>query len=382
MTIFDNKFSRRRNHKKMKIMTIFGTRPEIIRLSPVMKILDRHCEHITVHTGQNFQESLSDIFIKDLEVRTPDVHFGIKAKSFGEQIGQILSKTDDVLEHYKPDKVLILGDTNSALAAIVAARRGIPIFHMEAGNRCFDNRVPEEVNRRIIDHSSTILLPYTERSKENLVNEGIERERIYVTGNPIKEVLDSFNPKIEQSDALEKFGEKPFEYFLVTLHRSENVDFYDRLNKIFESFASIVDKFGRNMLISVHPRTAEKMAKFGLKPNSDKIKLLEPLGFFDFIKLEKNAAAVLTDSGTVQEECAIFGIPNITLRDVTERPETIECGSNMLSGADLDSILCSLELTLSQTVKWKPPREYLVENVAQTVGKIVLGYTSTRKHLS
>jgi UDP-N-acetylglucosamine 2-epimerase (non-hydrolysing) len=347
-----------------------------------MKILDMYSEHITVHTGQNFQESLSDIFIKDLEVRTPDVHFGVKSSSFGEQIGQILSKTDEVLEKHKPDKVLILGDTNSALSAIIAARRGIPIFHMEAGNRCFDNRVPEEVNRRIIDHSSTILLPYTERSKENLVSEGIERERIYVTGNPIKEVLDIFSQKIEQSDALEKFGEKPFDYFLVTLHRSENVDLPERLNKILESFNRIVEKFGRNMLISVHPRTAEKLTKFGLKPKSDKITLLEPLGFFDFVKLEKNALAVLTDSGTVQEECAIFGIPNVTLRDVTERPETIECGSNILSGADNNSILSSLELAISQPANWNAPKEYLVKNVAQIVSKIVLGYTSTRKHTS
>ncbi len=347
-----------------------------------MKILDCHCEHLTVHTGQNFQESLSDIFIRDLDVRTPDVHFGIKSSSFGEQIGQILSKTDEVLEKHKPDKVLILGDTNSALSAIIAARRGIPIFHMEAGNRCFDNRVPEEVNRRIIDHSSTILLPYTERSKENLVAEGIERERIYVTGNPIKEVLDTFSEQIERSIALEKFREKPFGYFLVTLHRSENVDMPERLRTILQSFELIVEKFNKNMLVSVHPRTAEKMLKFGIKPESDKIKLFEPLGFFDFVKLEKNAFAVLSDSGTVQEECAIFKIPNVTVRDVTERPETIECGSNILSGADSDSILESLELAVSQPADWTAPKEYLVENVARTVSKIVLGYTSTRKHTS
>jgi UDP-N-acetylglucosamine 2-epimerase (non-hydrolysing) len=347
-----------------------------------MKILDQHSEHITVHTGQNFQESLSDIFIKDLEVRTPDVHLDIKSTSFGEQIGQILTKTDEVLEKQKPDKVLILGDTNSALSAIIAARRGIPIFHMEAGNRCFDNRVPEEVNRRIIDHSSTILLPYTERSKENLVGEGIERERIYVTGNPIKEVLENFSSKIEQSNALRRFKENPSEYFLVTLHRSENVDLSERLEKILDSFFRIVEKFGKNMLVSVHPRTAEKLSRFGLKPKSDKIKLLEPLGFFDFVKLEKNALAVLTDSGTVQEECAIFGIPNVTLRDVTERPETIECGSNILSGVDNDSILSSLDLAISQSVSWKAPKEYMVENVAQIVSKIILGYTSTRKHTS
>jgi len=184
----------------MKIMTIFGTRPEIIRLSLVMKVLDQHCEHVAVHTGQNYDESLSDVFIKDLEVRTPDVHLGIKSKSFADQFGEIITKCDRLLETHRPDRVLILGDTNSALSAIAAARRQIPVFHMEAGNRCYDNRVPEEINRRIIDHSSTILLPYTERSKENLVNEGIERERIFVTGNPINEVLNTYSDKIDASD--------------------------------------------------------------------------------------------------------------------------------------------------------------------------------------
>ncbi|MDQ3041708.1 MAG: UDP-N-acetylglucosamine 2-epimerase (non-hydrolyzing) [Acidobacteriota bacterium] len=366
----------------MKVMTIFGTRPEIIRLSPVLKILDQYCEHTTVHTGQNYHESLSDIFIKELEVRPPDAHFGIKSKNFGEQIGQILAKTDEVLERYKPDKILILGDTNSALSAIVAARRGIPVFHMEAGNRCYDNRVPEEVNRRIIDHSSQVLLPYTERSKENLVREGIERERIFVTGNPIKEVLDIFSEKIELSDSLVRFGVEEFDYFLVTVHRSENVDDYARLKQILDGFSAVTQKFDKKMLISVHPRTAEKFSKFGFKPDSDKIKLLEPLGFFDFVKLEKNALAVLTDSGTVQEECAIFGIPNVTLRDVTERPETIECGSNILSGAETDSILQAVEMAISQLANWKAPKEYLVENVAQTVSRVVLGYTSIKKHLS
>jgi len=366
----------------MKIMTIFGTRPEIIRLSPILKILDQHCEHITVHTGQNFHEGLSDIFIKELEVRQPNINFGIQSKNLGEQLGQILLKTDEVLEQHKPEKLLILGDTNSALSAIIAARRGIPVFHMEAGNRCFDNRVPEEVNRRIIDHSSSILLPYTERSKENLVNEGIERERIFVTGNPIKEVLDIFADKIDASDSLERFEVEAFEYFLVTLHRAENVDILKRLKQIFVAFAKLVEKYDKKMLISVHPRTAEKIKEFGLDPKSDKIILLEPLGFFDFVKLEKSALAVLTDSGTVQEECAIFRIPNVTLRDVTERPETIEAGSNILSGAETDSIMCAVELAISQPANWQPPREYLVENVAQTVSKLILGYTSLRKHVS
>ena len=363
-------------------MTIFGTRPEIIRLSLITRILDQHCEHITVHTGQNYDENLSDIFLRDLAFRQPDEHLGIKSSSFGDQIGKILSRCDEILEKHKPEKLLILGDTNSALSAIVAARRGIPIFHMEAGNRCYDDRVPEEINRRIIDHSSSFLLPYTERSKENLVREGIERERIFITGNPIKEVLDGFGQQIEESVALENLGVQPFEYFLVTLHRSENVDTGARLEKIFRGFTEIAAKFDKSILISTHPRTAEKLERFGISPSSEKIKLLEPLGFFDFVKLEKNALAVLTDSGTVQEECAIFGIPNVTLRDVTERPETLECGSNILSGAATDSILRAVELAISQPANWKAPPEYLSDNVAQTVSKMILGYSSRRKYFS
>ena len=364
----------------MKVMTIFGTRPEIIRLSLVMKVLDQHCQHVTVHTGQNYHESLSDIFIRDLEVRTPDEHLGIKSSSFSEQIGQIVAKCDEMIVKHQPERILILGDTNSALSAIPAARRGIPVYHMEAGNRCYDDRVPEEVNRRIIDHSSAVLLPYTERSKENLVREGIERDRVFVTGNPIKEVLDFYEPKIEASDILDRLKVRPFEYFLVTLHRAENVDIHERLVKIFAAFTQISEKFGKDILVSVHPRTAEKINQFGIAPGSDKVRLLDAFGFFDFVKLEKNSLAVLTDSGTVQEECAIFGIPNVTVRDVTERPETIECGSNILCGAETDSIVRCVELAIAQPASWKAPDEYLSENVSQTVSKIVLGYLSQRKH--
>lgn len=363
-------------------MTIFGTRPEIIRLSLIMCLLDQHSEHTTVHTGQNYTESLSDIFLRDLEVRQPDFHLGIRSNGFGEQVGQILSKTDELLEQVKPDRLLLLGDTNSALTAIVAARRGIPVFHMEAGNRCYDNRVPEEINRRIIDHASTILMPYTERSKENLVREGIERERIFVTGNPINEVIVNFTEKIDASDALERLKVEQFEYFLVTLHRAENVDLPDRLAKLVRGLQMVVEKYDKPMLVSLHPRTASKLEQFGLKPETDKIRLLEPLGFFDFVKLEKNAKAVLTDSGTVQEECAIFGIPNVTLRDVTERPETIEAGSNFLSGAEPELILKAVEIAVSQPADWQAPREYLSETVAHTVLKMVLGYNSIRKHVS
>jgi UDP-N-acetylglucosamine 2-epimerase (non-hydrolysing) len=366
----------------MKVLTIFGTRPEIIRLSLVMKVLDQHCDHVTVHTGQNYHESLSDIFIRDLGVRTPDVHLGIRSDSFGQQAGQILSLVDSVLDQHKPDKILILGDTNSALSAIVAARRGIPVFHMEAGNRCFDDRVPEEINRRIIDHASTILLPYTERSRENLTAEGVERERIYVTGNPINEVLQSYSNQIDSSTALDDASVKTSGYFLVTLHRAENVDIRERLERIFRGFELAVERFEKDILVSVHPRTAARLEEYGIRPATARIRLLEPLGFFDFVKLEKNALAVLTDSGTVQEECAIFRVPNVTIRDVTERPETIECGSNILSGADPESILSGLELALSGPADWSPPREYASTNVEQIVSKIILGYTNLRRHVS
>jgi UDP-N-acetylglucosamine 2-epimerase (non-hydrolysing) len=363
-------------------MTIFGTRPEIIRLSLVMKILDQHCEHFTVHTGQNYHESLSDIFLRDLDVRTPDLNLGVRAKNFGGQIGTILEMVDAAMDEQKPDRVLILGDTNSALSSIIAARRGIPVFHMEAGNRCFDDRVPEEVNRRIVDHTSTILLPYTEGSRRNLLAEGIPGDRVLVTGNPIREVILNFSEQIEESTVLENLGAKPFEYFLVTLHRAENVDLPERLADIFSAFNDAANKYEKDVLVSVHPRTAEKIKNFGIKVDIDKIKLLEPLGFFDFVKLEKNSLAVLTDSGTVQEECCILGIPNVTLRDVTERPETVECGSNILGGGDPETIIRSIELAISQPTNWTPPTEYMVENVAQTVSKIVLGYSSQRRHVS
>lgn len=365
----------------MKILTIFGTRPEIIRLSRVIAALDEQCDHITVHTGQNYHESLSDIFLKDLQVRTPDINLGVRASSFGSQAGQILEKIDEVLREHRPDRVLILGDTNSALSAIPAARNGIPVFHMEAGNRCFDDRVPEEINRRIVDHSSNVLMPYTYRSKENLVREGIERDRIFVTGNPIKEVLDHYSGEIEASNALGTLGVEHGNYFLVTLHRAENVDVEARLKRIMHGLEKVSEEFEKELLVSVHPRTADKLEKFGIQSGSDRVRLLDPLGFFDFVRLERSAFCVLTDSGTVQEECCIFGIPNVTIRDVTERPETIECGSNILSGSEPEEIVASVRIAASRSGSWHPPAEYLAENVSRTVRNIVLGHLSLRKHM-
>jgi UDP-N-acetylglucosamine 2-epimerase (non-hydrolysing) len=363
----------------MKVVTLFGTRPEIIRLSAVIRTLDRFCAHTLVHTGQNYDPRLSDVFFQELGVRAPDVHLGIGAAgSFGAQAAAILQKSGDVLERDRPDRVLILGDTTSGLAAIVAARLGIPVYHMEAGNRCYDDRVPEEINRRVIDHSSTVLMPYTERSKDNLVREGIERERIFVTGNPIYEVLTERQPSIDASDVLARLGVIDSGYLLVTLHRAENVDDPTRLKRMLDALASAGQAHRLPVLVSVHPRTADRMRHHGISGAG--LTLLQPFGFFDFVKLEKRARAVLSDSGTVQEECAIFGVPNVTLRDVTERAETIECGSNVLSGAGPDDIRRALALALETGSGWAPPREYLVPNVSRTVAKIVLGYTSVRRH--
>jgi UDP-N-acetylglucosamine 2-epimerase (non-hydrolysing) len=363
----------------MKIATVFGTRPEIIRLSRIVPLLDRLAEHQLIHTGQNFDPGLSDVFFKELGVRAPDAHMGVGVTTgFASQASAILEKSGELFSRTRPDRVLILGDTNSGLSAIVAARMGIPVFHMEAGNRCYDDRVPEEVNRRIIDHCSTILMPYTERSKENLVREGVERERIFVTGNPIFEVLGDYQQQIDSADALSRLNVSPRQYFLVTLHRAENVDDSLRLRGFLGALAQAGHEHCVPVLMSVHPRTADKIQQFGLDTSG--VRMLSPLGFFDFVNLEKNARAVLSDSGTVQEECAIFGVPNVTLRDVTERPETLECGSNVLSGGSAEGVRRALTIALSTSSDWKAPAEYTVAHVSRTVTKIILGYTSVRSH--
>ncbi len=364
----------------MKVMTIFGTRPEIIRLSIVMRLLDNLCEHVTVHTGQNFDTNLSEIFFAELGIRKPNHHLGVRGETTGEQIGQIIALTEKVIQSERPDRILILGDTNSALASIVAARNGIPVFHMEAGNRCYDDRVPEEINRRIVDHSSTILLPYTERSKENLVREGIERERIFVTGNPIYEVLETHEESIWKSESLTRLGLKENEYLLATIHRTENVDSPDRLTEIIAGIEEVSRRYGIPAIMSTHPRTAGKLAEFGIKVGGE-LRLLDPMSFFDFVRLEKSARLVMTDSGTVQEECCIFGVPNVPVRDVTERPETMECGSNVLSGGQRDEIVRVSELALSSPTDWIPPAVYLKTSVADTVARILLGRISTRRHV-
>ncbi|MSP11783.1 MAG: UDP-N-acetylglucosamine 2-epimerase (non-hydrolyzing) [Chloroflexi bacterium] len=358
----------------MKIMTILGTRPEIIRLSLIIPKLDQICHHVLVHTGQNYDPGLSDIFLEQLCIRQPDHYLGVRGASFGEQIGQIIAATEKVLQAEKPDRLLILGDTNSGLAAIVAKRLGIPVYHMEAGNRCFDDRVPEEVNRRVIDHSSDILMPYTERSRANLLREGIAGQNIYVIGNPIWEVIRHFDTAIRHSTVLQDLDLAAGKYFLVTMHRAENVDIQPRLQALTRSLELLHAEYRLPIICSLHPRTRSKMHDFGLNVEHQHIRFLPPFGFFDFVALERHALCVLSDSGTVQEETCIMQVPNVTIRDVTERPETLECGSNILSGADPALILQSVRLVLNQRDKWTIPAEYRSENVSDTVLKIVLSY--------
>jgi len=357
----------------MKVMTVLGTRPEIIRLSRVMPLLDRQCDHVLVHTGQNYTRTLKDIFFGQLKIRSPDHSFDCKSTTAMEEIGKILVGCERLMEKEKPDRLLVLGDTNSGLAAVVAKRRGIPVFHMEAGNRCYDDRVPEEVNRRIIDHSSDVLMPYTERSGRNLIREGIEHEKIYVTGNPMFEVLTHYQRGISMSRIMDKLGLEKGRFFLATLHRAENVDDGKRLAKIVEGFNRIHIKHNLPIVWSVHPRTRRSLRNNAVRIKSG-VSIIEPIGLFDFVKLEKNAACVLTDSGTVQEECCIFGIPSITLRDVTERPETVEVGSNVLTGADPESITRCVDIVLDRKPSWEPPREYLVKSVSDTATRIILGF--------
>jgi len=357
----------------MKIMTVLGTRPEIIRLSRIIPLLDGLCDHILVHTGQNYDRRLNDIFFADLKLRSPDYLLDCQASSLMGQISEILRKCEQVMLKEKPDRLLILGDTNSALTAMVAKRLRIPVYHMEAGNRCYDDRVPEEINRRVVDHCSDILLPYTERSRANLLREGIEGKRIYVTGNPIGEVLSYYSDRIAQSQVLQAMGVAGQGYFLVTLHRAENVDDRERLSKFGTALHRLSAEYELPLICSLHPRTRSQLELHNQTFDGTGIQVVEPLGLFDFVSLEQNACCVLSDSGTVQEECCLYKIPNVTLRDVTERPETLEAGSNLIAGCEPEAILQAVKTVLSQGCDWEPPQEYLMPNVSRKIVKILLG---------
>lgn len=358
----------------MKVMTVLGTRPEIIRLSLVIKKLDHYGDHVLVHTGQNHAAVLNEIFFKDLSLRKANYFLGVRGETFGEQLAQIVAEAENVFLRERPDRIVVLGDTNSGLVAIVAKRMGIPVFHLEAGNRCYDDRVPEEINRRVIDHSSSVLLPYTHRSKENLLREGIERSRIYVIGNPIYEVLETYGDAIGRSDVHSRLQLEPNRYFLVTLHRAENVDQKERLRSLLSGLEALGRKHDLPVICSLHPRTKSKMKAFGFPDSGASIQFIEPLGFTDFVALEKKALCVLTDSGTVQEECCILRVPNVTVRDVTERPETVESGSNILTGAAPERIVQCVDVALTEDREWERPPEYLDRHVAAKVVKILMGY--------
>jgi UDP-N-acetylglucosamine 2-epimerase (non-hydrolysing) len=357
----------------MKIVTVLGTRPEIIRLSAIIPKLDKYSEHILVHTGQNSASLLSDVFFQEFGLRAPDHHMGIVEPDFARQIGRIMSGCYDLFVKLRPDRLLILGDTNSAFSSVVAKRLGIPVFHMEAGNRCFDPRVPEEVNRRVIDHSSDILMPYTERSRQNLLREGFPSDRVYVTGNPIHEIMSAHADRSDASDVLSRLAIVRGGYFLATLHRAENVDVSDRLIKFVEALQMLSQSHNLPVFVSTHPRTRERLTAAKIVATAQ-VYFMDPVGFVDFLTLEKHARCVLSDSGTVQEECSILGVPNVTLRDVTERPETLECGSNILTGCDVNNIVTAVEIAAGGPPRWNPPPEYLAPAVSDTVVRIVMSY--------
>ena len=357
----------------MRVMTILGTRPEIIRLSVMMKKLDRLAgRHVIVHTGQNFTHTLSDIFFEEMQLRQPDYVINHKQQSLGGQLASMFEHVEIILEKERPDKVLLLGDTNSALSAIIAERIGIPVVHMEAGNRCFDLAVPEEKNRRVIDAISSINMPYTEQSKQNLIREGIPSQRIVVTGNPIYEVLLHYQAQINASPILEQLQLQPQQYFIVTAHRAENVDDPEHLIQIVQSLNTIAETQQLRLIFSIHPRTRSKLTQHRIKLHP-LVESYEPFGFFDFVRLEQHARCAITDSGTVQEECCIFQVPTVTIRNSTERPETVDCGSNVVSGLQADNIVDAVSIMTALPTGWSCPDGYVTKDVSDKVVKFLLG---------
>lgn len=355
-------------------MTILGTRPEIIRLSLILPKLDKLCEHFILYTGQNYDKNLKDIFFDEFHLRPPDLTIDSRASSFAKQLALILTGVEDAIKSFQPDKVLLLGDTNTDLACIIAEHMGIPVYHMEAGNRCFDLKVPEEKNRRIIDAICTYNMPYTPNSRENLIREGFPKERIYESGNPIFEVIDSFDERIEQSLIMEKLDLSRNNFVLVTAHRQENVDVPERLENILHALCQISDEHHLDVIFSVHPRTKSRIGEDLQSYLTDfpKVRLYEPFGFFDFVRMEKHCLAAITDSGTVQEECCLFNRPVVTIRDTTERPETVECGSNMVSGLEVEDILRCFNIMLSCDTEWTYPIGYADYDVSDRIVKFVL----------
>lgn len=345
--------------KKFKVLTLIGTRPEIIKLALVIKKLDAlpDVEHVLVHTGQNFAPNMKDVFFEELGLRAPDYYLDVKSDTLGGQIAKVIERSEEVLKKEQPDAFLVLGDTNSALSAIMAARLGIPILHMEAGNRAFDKRVPEEINRRTIDHISTWLFPYRNYPRENLIREGINPSKIFVTGDPYIEVLKHYEHKTQNTEVLSRMNLSAGEYFLATTHREENVENPVTLKNIVEGLGMVAQQYNQPVIWSLHPRTIEKLRQLGVTLPAG-VTAMEAMGFFDFITLEKHTKCLISDSGTVPQEGAVFGVPTVVIRNSMERPEVLDCGAAILSGTDSpEAILRAVNAMLNTPTTWNSPYE-------------------------
>lgn len=361
---------------KLKIVTVVGTRPEIIRLSRTMALLDKYVNQVIVHTGQNYDYELNEIFWKELELRKPDHFLEIDTTTLGSAVGDILRKTESLLKIEKPDGLLVLGDTNSCLSAYIAKRMHIPVFHMEAGNRSFDFNVPEETNRRIIDHIADYNLVYTEHARRHLLSEGLPHRRIYLTGSPMKEVLNYYKQKIDDSTILSNLDLQQNKYFVVSTHREENVDNPDNLKKILVVLNELAETYSLPVIVSTHPRTRKRIEQLGNNELNNKIQFLKPFGFLDYVHLQQNAICTLSDSGTISEESSILGFPAISLRQSMERPEAQDTGSIILTGFNPDIILNSISMGISEKGERKTfsiPMDYQIEDTSWRVVKLILG---------
>ncbi|WP_240893975.1 non-hydrolyzing UDP-N-acetylglucosamine 2-epimerase [Limisphaera ngatamarikiensis] len=361
----------------LKVMTIVGTRPELIRLSRVIAVLEEVTRHVLVHTGQNFDYELNEIFFRELELPRPKHYLDAAGATPAETIGNTIARADALLAREQPDAVLVLGDTNSCLAVIPAKRRKIPIFHMEAGNRCFDMRVPEEINRRIVDHVSDINLCYTEHARRYLLAEGLPPDRVIKTGSPMKEVLDHFRPGIAASNVLDRLKLTPRRYFVVSLHREENVDDPRHLRQLVRALNTLARRYDYPLIFSCHPRTRQRLQKADLKLDG-RVRLMPPLGFFDYVALQKSAFCTLSDSGTITEESSILGFPAVTVREAHERPEGMDEGAVIMTGLDPRHIVESVAVTVRLFEQFGPcrlPADYQVDHVSWKVAKIILSYT-------
>lgn len=362
---------------RLKVMTILGTRPEIIRLSRVMALLDQHVEHVLVHTGQNSDFELSDIFFRDLGVRAPKHCLGIDRSSLGTILAGVILESERILKEERPDAVLILGDTNSAYAAVIARRMKIPVYHMEAGNRCFDLNVPEEINRRVVDHVSDFNLVYTEHARRNLLAEGIHPRKIYLTGSPMREVLKAAEPGIHSADILRRLDLAPKKYLLVSTHRAENVDVPDHLRSLLQGIERVCDEFDLPAVVSTHPRTKQRLEALGGDRVDDRIRFLKPFGYHDYVRLQLDAFCTLSDSGTISEESAILGFPAVTLRTAIERPEALDAGRILMTGRDPEAILQAVRFVTSEGeprcgAERSMPAEYAVGDASRRVVQLIL----------